>query len=35
MVPNSQQTSEKIIPGSLAVIFPHAEEAAWLKNYEL
>ena len=32
MVPNSQQTSEKIIPGSLAVVFPHAEEAAGLKS---
>lgn len=32
MVPNSEQTSEKIIPGSLAVIFPHAEEAAGLKR---
>jgi len=29
---NAQQTSEKIIPGSLAVIFPHAEEAAGLKS---
>ena len=32
MATSSQETSEKIIPGSLAVIFPHAEEAAGLKR---
>ena len=32
MDPESKQTSEKIIAGSLAVIFPHAEEAAGLKR---